>query len=603
MSDLQNHVALELAREPNRLIRTQAVYEDFPFCPNPPLAPLPDIDTGEIARLFGFVDHPFVRRLIRAQFLLCGFRSFQKHLPETIESLLKVADLRRGVCGPLFSATMALADDPLQDTPLLRAAALLKSLCELHADIRAGRFMNDTLSTQPLEMRQYLNLFGTSVTWRHDGFRMFKSENVSHVAVLAGRMFYLLELGEDHDNLSLNHIASALQEIWALSKRPRLNNSEAAIGCLSSAREGTQTKTFRRLLKNPCNALALAALQNTFVTLCLDLDSEPCSYADAAKSAHVGNPANRWFHSSLQLVVFGNSRACAICNYSAYLDGNVMMRAGAELQVRAKKHGILSPVRPTAQKTLSITKLHWAAPPGLLEKAYADIGSLTDYQESTFTLQGYGRRSFESRGLNTVAAFMIALQLTACQLSGHAVNLTQAVTMSRYRYMDLAAAMISTPEMLKLTEAWSSPKRDPEFLKTLVHSAIQSQLRECRRTRLTMPVVQILGLFAWQRNWLRSKYSNLLLGITLTTLRLCGFFRPTETIIASHPRIFPEVLLLGRPGIRVPYLSTFALHYQIFEDHLTLTIMPGADWKVPNPEIVAELRTTLDDLFRLFIPT
>ncbi len=51
---------------------------------------------------------------------------------------------------------------------------------------------------------------------------------------------------------------------------------------------------------------------------------------------------------------------------------------------------------------------------------------------------------------------------------------------------------------------------------------------------------------------------------------------------------------MGRPGIRLPYVKYFGLHYQILDDSVLLTFMPGMKWSIPNSELVAVLGESLE---------
>ncbi|MGB6648665.1 MAG: hypothetical protein WBG01_09050 [Bacteroidota bacterium] len=73
-------------------------------------------------------------------------------------------------------------------------------------------------------------------------------------------------------------------------------------------------------------------------------------------------------------------------------------------------------------------------------------------------------------------------------------------------------------------------------------------------------------------------------------LRLLGKTHGEREIVVSHPQVYPEVPVIGRPGIRLPYVKYYALHYQIMEEKTVVTLMPSLDWNVPNAELIAEVR-------------
>jgi hypothetical protein len=64
----------------------------------------------------------------------------------------------------------------------------------------------------------------------------------------------------------------------------------------------------------------------------------------------------------------------------------------------------------------------------------------------------------------------------------------------------------------------------------------------------------------------------------------------------SHPRVYPDVSIVGRPGVRVPYVMDFALHYQIHDQKIVMTIMPSLNWAIPNVDLVASLQKSFEEI-------
>ena len=76
---------------------------------------------------------------------------------------------------------------------------------------------------------------------------------------------------------------------------------------------------------------------------------------------------------------------------------------------------------------------------------------------------------------------------------------------------------------------------------------------------------------------------------------MLGLFKQPETdVVISHPGIYTEVPVVGRPGIRLPYVKYFGLHYQIMADKTVVTMMPAVNWEVPNHELIEKLKTNLE---------
>lgn len=70
-------------------------------------------------------------------------------------------------------------------------------------------------------------------------------------------------------------------------------------------------------------------------------------------------------------------------------------------------------------------------------------------------------------------------------------------------------------------------------------------------------------------------------------------------VLISHPAIYANVPLVGRPGVRLPYVAYFGLHYQIWPEKIVLTYMPGLNWQIPNEKITQFLKANLIKIKKL----
>lgn len=576
--------------------RTRDVFEQIGSYAKPPLMPLPDFNDSATYLDEGIKPGAISRFVIKIAMSFSGFKSFYRQLSNHLEVLLRQHNLRLpGLFSPIISATLVLDHDRRDLSPIQRAAILLMGARKLYDDLIGGRLEPDQYKEQALEMGQYPNLFSTSLVLDGKGARVFKSKLVSKILVLVGGKFYLLDVGNLDTETTIEQVEEALAQLVAQSHKNKLRPDEFSPGIITCAANRTQLRAFHDLLKDERNRSSYQALRHTFVTLCLDLDAYPASDDEVMLVGHSQNYENRWFHSSLQLVVFGNAKACAICNFTTYLDGNTMMRGAAELQKRATTYplGIKKnnePVRPILTKELT-----WNINPVVIRRAERDLKFISDTQQATFEITGMGKKFFNAHGIDPVPTFIIALQMTANQLMDKKVVIEQFLTLSKYRCMDLTTAIVTTDEVLKFIDYINSYRIDPAYARTLLQEAINSQSRECRKGRRYLPVSVLLILFFRSRKLLSKFYALAITGILLTILRVLGFYksRPAREVIVSHPEIYPEVPLVGRPGIRLPYAKYFGLHYQIFENKIIITMMPGIKWKISNVELIAKLRKNL----------
>ncbi len=576
--------------------RTRDVYEQLPAYPKPPLAPLPgpaDLDQrlAELGQPRGSV----ARSVTEAYMALTGFRPFLSTLPDQIETLLRTNNLRLpGLFAPVIAATLALEDDPRGPDPLTRAATLIFGARSLYDDLQSGKLPPDTYRGEPLEMGQYPNLFSTCQVIENRSTRVFKSSYLGQITVLVKGCFYVLPIGTPGVDTSVAQLTQALADIVRRAQGAEVETAPASPGILTCATNATQLRAFTRMQRVEVNRHSLKMLRHSFLTLCLDLDDAPASHAESARLCHSTHQENRWFHQSLQLVVFGNARASAICNFTCYLDGNTMMRGCAEIQRRATE---CTPAggQPAAQPDLPpATELRWQIPSAALEQARRDLEPILDAQQATFEIAGFGRTLFESRPADAVPAFILALQMTADRLIGAPAKITQFLTMSRYRCMDLTTALVSTPEVVQFADTMAGETVNRREARRLLDEAITAQGQATRQARrfLDLPTIQILAIRA--RTGIRRRLTGLAFGLRMMLLAKLGTFRDAgRDVLVSHPEIYPEVLLAGRPGVRIPYVQHFGLHYQIFPDKTVITLMPGLKWAIPNEKLIAELSSDL----------
>jgi len=575
--------------------RTRDIFEHIPAYAQPPLIPLPRPGDTEPLRRLGIELTPLSRGIVRAAMALSGFRRFQGDLPGRLEDLLRHTELRgAALFAPVISGTLALRDDPQTADPLRRAAALLRAVRSLREDVVNGTLPADEVRGRPLEMGQYPNLFGTSLMVEGERSRMFKSTDTEHLAIIAGRRFFRLHaaaLGWDSSTAGLEHALRAL--VRTVGEQP-LVSEEQSPGVLTCANHPTQLRILSELGRHPENARSLRALRHSVATLCLDLEHSPANDAEAALLAHAGNCANRWYHSSLQIVVFGNAKVCLICSFSAYLDGNTMMRAAAEIQRRGAGFATdAARAAPDAQP-LSAEELRWNIPRRYFLQASREFGRVRDNQQATFEMRAFGCEFFERLDLDPVPGFILALQAVGNRLTGREPRITQFLAMSRYRCGDLITAVVSTPEVLAFVKALEGPGLERAAARALAQAAVESQTAVIRSARQQLPIEAVMGLFLHTRGRIARVWAAAVGGIAGGLLRALGLHRrqPRE-ILVSHPEIYPEVTIVGRPGVRLPYVNCFGLHYQIMEDRTVVTFMPGVRWTASNADVAAEIEESL----------
>jgi choline/carnitine o-acyltransferase len=578
--------------------RTKDMYEELPWYPKPPLIPLPEFDYLISAEHSGIQYGRLPKWLIRGFWAIIGLRSLYRELSRSLEQHLRAPDASVSLeSGIVQAATMTLDHDPRNPDPLERATALLFALHNLYEDLTSGNFEPDRHQGQVLEVGQYFNLFSTSFIVDGGRARIFKSAETSQITVIVGGGFYCLRTGTPGRETTFRQLKEALTEIVERARQKRTEAPSIAPGILTCARSSTQHQIFSKLQEQEVNARSLFALRHSMAVLCLDLDSYPSSPAEAALAAHSRNCGNRWFHSSLQIVVFGNGSACLIAHPVAFLPGNTMMRAAHEIQGRALQYpaecggleepGSLSPAR----------ELEWEIDPEFLARARQELVTVLDQQQATFDIPGLDKDLLAACELSSVPVFVIALQMAIKRLTGRISVIRQFLDLSKYRCMSLVTTVVTTAEVIDFVEYLERGEAASGQAVTRLRKAVDSQLLKCRIARKFLSFSTAFGFFVKLsgKSNRRSQRLRMLVAFWLGSLfskwRLIKF-TPIEILI-SHPKIYSDVSIVGRPGVRLPFVRDLGLHYQIHDRKIVITVMPSINWTIPNRDLIVALQESL----------
>ena len=146
--------------------------------------------------------------------------------------------------------------------------------------------------------------------------------------------------------------------------------------------------------------------------------------------------------------------------------------------------------------------------------------------------------------------------------------------------------------------ALESPATDSGHLRGLFDAAVDSQKAACREARSRVPLSAALALFRSGQTGARRRYVTGVLRRLLVLIRTLGLDDEGRgrDVVLSHPAIVPEVPMVGRPGVRLPYVRYFGLHYQMLDDRTRFTVMPGLSWKISNADLAAALGSAVDVL-------
>ena len=581
--------------------RSEDLYERLQAYPLPPWPAIADINDPQTFQRLGIRPGSYRYLLTKLALRLTGFQSFYKNLPDSLEPVLRKKNMRLlGLYAPVISATIALQDDPLKADPIIRSASLIYAAYLFYSDLHSGKLEPDRYGNSIFEMGLYPNLFNTSIVIANRSAKLFKTETNFRINVLIRRQFYILDLQRNDTMLSYAEIVSALKALVVYAEENIKKNNDLSIGLLTAANNHTQFKAFKHLYKDNKSRETVSLLSQSFVTLCLDMDSHPSSYADAAFYAHNTNHGNRWYHSATQFVVFGNGKCAVIFNFTAYLDGITMARAGYEFYKRALQASDKNQNVKTAEKKYTFQKLEWKFPQKYLPLIMRDIRRISDNQQATFEITNLGSKDFTRFNFKPIPIFVIALYMTAKEYIPQLNSIHQFVSMAKYRCMSLQETEIITNEIKRFIAVAENDQIKIFQKISLLREAINSQKKVIRKVRKEILPNITFVCYILSLSGIRKLFVLILTQIfSLLSGRLTLFDRLKREIVISHPSIYEEIPVLGRPGIRFPYVKYFALHYQIMSNKIVVTIMPSFRWHVPNAEFVHLLSRKLEILHKI----
>jgi len=129
---------------------------------------------------------------------------------------------------------------------------------------------------------------------------------------------------------------------------------------------------------------------------------------------------------------------------SACLDGITMMRGMAEIQRRAETINLVDKAK-TGMELYSI-RIAWQIRQWALDYAQRDYGRVKFADQVTFAINAVGAAVLKMAGATPMHVFIVAQGLTLREKNGRAPRITQFLTMSKYRCMNLTTGIVVTPQ-------------------------------------------------------------------------------------------------------------------------------------------------------------
>lgn len=244
-----------------------------------------------------------------------------------------------------------LKDDPQRKSQESRAANIITGALKFLQKIRSNTAEPDLDKDGPLDMSQYLRIFGTSriPQWRRD--YLITDSKSRHITVMHKNHFFTLEvIKSDGSLLSEEEMQSYFKHIVKQVKSP----AENAIGIFTAEERNRWAALRSELIADPTNKNSLDKIDSSLLVLILD-DLAPTNALESSEAMlHNRNGTNRWF-DKLNIVVFANSQTGVVFEHSP-IDGHTVLRTVTEAVSHSKAPVVSS---ASLHSTSALSPLKW----------------------------------------------------------------------------------------------------------------------------------------------------------------------------------------------------------------------------------------------------
>jgi carnitine O-acetyltransferase len=179
-------------------------------------------------------------------------------------------------------------------------ASLLVSLFEYNDILKSENMEIDFQGKTALCMSQYATLLGTARIPGIDRDNLKTNKDSKHVVIIANGRYYLIH-ASDEDN-KIKHFPDFYRAIKLILENSSSPN-EISVGNLTSLDRASWAKLRNRLKEiDPQNTDSLNKIEGALAIIALDL-IEYDSVSAMFKGMLCGNPINRWYDKSIQLIL------------------------------------------------------------------------------------------------------------------------------------------------------------------------------------------------------------------------------------------------------------------------------------------------------------
>lgn len=362
-----------------------------------------------------------------------------------------------------------------------RAARLLAAAARFEQLVDEERLEPELEGGVPRCMREYGRLLAST---RIPGATRDSSEpspGARHVVVARGNRLHALDVLDEHGRIyAVEDLERALQRIVDDS------TFGLPVGVLTTTgrRAWAHAREEHLLYAGRPAREALAAVESAILLLALDGDPAPPRprSREAARLFLHGDGRNRWFDTSVQLVVAPNGVA-GICMEHAGFDGITLVRFAEFLVAHEGSPAVTA--RPGAPLTARELRFEPVGPLGkLIEKAERDVDALLRRTDvAVLDFHDFGRDVLVDHGLSPDGFVQMAFQLANFRLTGQTSSTYESVDMKRFLHGRTEAMRSVSPESVAFVRSLRDGRDSTARTEGLLREAVSSHAATVRRCK------------------------------------------------------------------------------------------------------------------------
>ena len=365
-----------------------------------------------------------------------------------------------------------------------RAACLIAGCLEFYREYQNKQFKPSNEGESLVDLSQFGNLFSAARIPQKGKDQTKKWTDQNHIIILIHGQFYQIELEEPLIKSPLPRIRTTLQAIVEDSHR---SYREPPLGILTSLPRNSWSESYLNQSEK------FDRINRAILVIALDLHEFPATRTEMMWLISHGNPENRWYDKSHQIIVTGNGKAGINRDHTS-VDGATCGRYLSEIFQRAIHIRKTETPPVSSPEPYPFEKIKWSCTKSVqlaISQAFRFCEKEVQKRNiSTFDICFFGKELCTKKSLSADAVVQLAIQLGVYLHFGRLMSVNEAVNMLHFHHGRYDTIWCVTPESKKFIEAITQNYqiKDPEpsqkikIRETLISavSAHRKKIKECK---------------------------------------------------------------------------------------------------------------------------